>query len=348
MSLPEQELLELFQKYLQNTLTEEEGRLLNELASQNKEVEEMLLVLGTPSSVKNTIEAEIIYEKTRPNSLEPNSTGKSLSKHIIFYWKKVSIVAAAILLVCGFCIYYYSNNQKMNVENWHIVHTERGERKFLKLVDGTEVWLNNESKLKVKRGYGTLHRDITLIGEAYFSVKRNEKIPLHVYTNNTIIEVLGTVFNVRSYPDENNTETTLIEGKVKLRLNDDKEKEYFMIPGDRVLVSKNASETVNTEKLVSSDVVDLQINYKKKDEKSMIDLKWIDNKLVLNADPLHIVAVKLSRWFNKVVILETESQSDKQFSGVFEEQECEDVLKLLKRAGGDINYKVNKDTIYIK
>src|SRR5699024_4927904 len=131
------------------------------------------------------LEIELIYEKSRPNSLPediPQSTPRNRprgTKKII--WSiAASIVIAAITWLA--VIQLESSHPE---EHWSVMKTEKGERKFFKLTDGTEIWLNNESTLKVKDGYGKRDREIKLIGEAYFDVAKNEKLPLHVHTEQT-------------------------------------------------------------------------------------------------------------------------------------------------------------------
>src|SRR5690606_12530612 len=96
--------------------------------------------------------------------------------------------------------------------------TDRGARKFFRMRDGTEIWLNSESHLKVKKVYGNEHCILTLEGEGYFSVAKTDALPLYLNALDTEIKVLGTVFNVRAYPEEEKTVTSLMEGKVKLHV----------------------------------------------------------------------------------------------------------------------------------
>lgn len=349
MSLSEQQLLELFEKLLKGTLSEQERECLHYAAIHDDNVAEMLRFLEKQAdSLPTDIEAQIVYEKTRPNSLnliESPVPTKSIRRYL-----RPLFAVAAVIVAFAFCwLAFYKGKPVAVKEQWQTVRTQKGERKFFKLVDGTEIWLNNESELKVKSGYGSKHRDISLVGEAYFSVAKNKKLPLHVHTAEALIEVLGTVFNVRSYPDDHQTETSLIEGKVKLNVTDNTKQEYILTPGDRVVVSKRGTHELHKNSQHAVEAVDLQVVYKKINPLTNegLELKWIENKLVLNADPLPSVVEKLSRWYNRVIIVKSDKQQHKEFSGVFQEPECEDVLKFLNQTGGQIKYTVERDTIFI-
>lgn len=351
MSLSEQKLLALFQKLLEGTLSATEMNQLRDAAHDDRDIQAMLDVLESSTERNDSdLEAELIYEKTRPNSLPQRKDEPRPKNHIKFMKWPFFMAASVLLVLCSVGITLLRHRKQDIKERWQIVQTKKGERRFFKLTDGTEIWLNNESILKVKEGYGQNHREIQLLGEAYFSVTKNEDLPLHVQTEQTTIEVLGTVFNVRAYPEDESTETALLEGKVRLKVAGTTKVDYTLVPGDKVLVSQKNNIKENQGKKELTPLVGLQVEYKKMDLKlkNAEDYRWIDNKLVFNADPLPVMVTKLSRWYNKVIILESEDLKNEVFSGVFDEKECEQVLDVLRKTGANLQYKTKQDTIYIK
>ena len=95
--------------------------------------------------------------------------------------------------------------------------TPRGGEYELVLADGSKVWMNAASSLKYPTSFQNGQRIVDLTGEAYFEIAKNPSKPFRVRINNgAVVEVLGTRFNVMSYTDELNIETTLLEGIVKL------------------------------------------------------------------------------------------------------------------------------------
>jgi ferric-dicitrate binding protein FerR (iron transport regulator) len=89
----------------------------------------------------------------------------------------------------------------------------------LTLSDGTRVWLNSESSLRYPASFAStaLNREVEITGEAYFEVKHDAKQPFKVHLpNGSVIEDIGTAFNVNAYFDEADIKTTLIEGSVRV------------------------------------------------------------------------------------------------------------------------------------
>ena len=92
---------------------------------------------------------------------------------------------------------------------------DRGRRTQCLFQDGTVAHLNSESKIHYPVKFGLFERRIRLEGEAYFEVARNEQASFSVYTRDMNLQVLGTSFNIKAYPDETETVTTLLSGSIE-------------------------------------------------------------------------------------------------------------------------------------
>lgn len=92
-----------------------------------------------------------------------------------------------------------------------------GNQSRVVLSDMTVVWLNAGSRLVYPTLFKDKTREVLLFGEAYFEVAKNPDKPFIVKTSNLDIEVLGTQFNVSSYPEDNIIQTVLKEGSVAIR-----------------------------------------------------------------------------------------------------------------------------------
>nr|MCU0389454.1 FecR domain-containing protein [Chitinophagaceae bacterium] len=101
---------------------------------------------------------------------------------------------------------------------YHTLETPRGTFFKTILSDGTAVWLNAASRLKYPATFEGNTRQVFLTGEAYFEVAHNSKKPFIVDANGTLVNVLGTHFNVKSYPEDQKTITTLVEGSVEVKV----------------------------------------------------------------------------------------------------------------------------------
>ena len=98
---------------------------------------------------------------------------------------------------------------------YHTLTVPKGCEFSLTLSDGSHVWLNAGSKLKYPEVFADDHREVYLEGEAYFEVTRNEQASFSVHTRDMNLQVLGTSFNIKAYPDETETVTTLLSGSIE-------------------------------------------------------------------------------------------------------------------------------------
>ncbi|MBD1426343.1 FecR family protein [Sphingobacterium arenae] len=357
MSTNEQYYLELLKKLLEGSLSVAERETLLELAETDTKKKLLMQYLDTPQNDnEKRLEAEIIYEKTKPNDLYQASYVEN--RHSIFVKNRYLIAAICVsCLVIAFWLIAYKSNPSLKQQNeWLEMATDRGERKFFRMSDGTEIWLNSESHLKVKKGYGKEHRILTLEGEGYFSVAKNESLPLYLNALDTEIKVLGTVFNVRAYPEEERIATSLMEGKVELHVgNGDGKRNYMLSPGDKVEVL-NRNRPVDKQHLGAAvDILKENntaklVDYKKNviDKNKALEIMWVENKLVFNGDSLTEAVKKMERWYNKTIVVQNKNLYKQLFTGVFQETSCEQVLDLLQKTGVKFSYKVSNGIIYIK
>ncbi|TLX70377.1 FecR family protein [Labilibacter sediminis] len=134
-----------------------------------------------------------------------------------------------------------SERRKKLLQNSLIV--PRGGEYKLILSDGSVVYVNSVSKLTYPVTFSKSKREVTLEGEAYFEIERDENRPFFVNINGMKIEVLGTSFNVKAYSDEDEIYTTLVEGKIKLntiKSND----EWILTPEQQAVLEKNSNKVM--------------------------------------------------------------------------------------------------------
>lgn len=179
------------------------------------------------------------------------------------------------------------------------LYTPRGGTYQITLADGTKVWLNAASSLtynaKLDNGAGV--RRVELNGEAYFEVMKDKAHPFIVATRNQEVEVLGTHFNINSYPQEPGIKTTLLEGSVKVRVlpaalvANPKDKKWqnaaivetILKPGEQALLRGTAQ--------LSSYPADLTEA-----------IAWKNGKFRFNNASLEEVMRQLSRWYDVEVV----------------------------------------------
>lgn len=269
---------------------------------------------------------------------------------------KLVYTIAAIALLFGMAkLLFHLIPHNEHTAQQNIISTSKGEKKHFFLSDGTEIWLNAESKIIYSEDFGQSNRNIKLIGEAYFSVVRNENIPLIVKTDLLDVKVLGTIFNIRAYKDEQNVETALIEGKIQLSYQDNKKSSHVVSlePGDKVTVHKEETKplaNVSSERNESADMPLKLIKEKvKTDNETLIpqDILWKDNILIFDSDPVAKVVSKLEKWYNKTIVIQNKDLLDLKFSGTFENSRIEEILDIMRVSGIDLTYSTHQDTLII-
>lgn len=189
-------------------------------------------------------EAASVYDKDKAfenfrNRVESQKEIQSTSRRgfsLSALWRYAAVVA--IIIAVG-CISYWQG--EVNVKDTFAdisVEAPLGSKTKLYLPDGTLVWLNAGSRMTYSQGFGVDNRKVELEGEGYFEVKRNEKIPFFVKTKDLQLQVLGTKFNFRDYPEDHEVVVSLLEGKVGLNNLLREEKEAVLSPDERAVLNK--------------------------------------------------------------------------------------------------------------
>jgi ferric-dicitrate binding protein FerR (iron transport regulator) len=170
-----------------------------------------------------------------------------------------------------------------------------GQMSEIILYDGTHVWLNSGTTLKYTDNFGEKERSITLDGEAFFKVKHH-RLPFRVKLKNSEIEVLGTSFNVVSYPGEQSSQVTLVEGS--LRINSLSGAEIATLnPSQQITIPENTED-------ICLHTVDVGFYS-----------SWTEGKIVFEEERLSDVAVRLERWYNVKIRFEDQEAGNLRFSG---------------------------------
>ncbi|MBL7968495.1 MAG: DUF4974 domain-containing protein [Prolixibacteraceae bacterium] len=206
----------------------------------------------------------------------------------------------------------------------------RGGEYFLVLSDSTKVWLNSETTLRFPVQFASDIRTVELTGEAYFEVAKNENIPFVVKSSDQQIRVLGTQFNVSSYPDDQNIYTTLVEGKVEISLNSSPETILTLKPNEQCLLARNNSQMVKKSVDVSPYIA------------------WKDGRFVFQDQPLQDIMKTLSKWYDVEVIFENEADKELRFTGNLERYaEFGGILAKIERTN-EVEFEIVNNVITIK
>lgn len=256
-------------------------------------------------------------------------------------------IAAALILLLG--AYVWNQNSFLKAKqfagkNFGEVSTKPGSKTKLVLPDSTVVWLNSGSKLTYSENFGTTNRNTTLIGEAFFDVKKGT-IPFIIHTKSVQIKVLGTEFNVKSYPDEETTETSLLRGRVEVTLDKRPGEPFILKPNEKLIVNSELQETksFHSEK---KDPIAVLGNITHSDDSTIVETSWVENKLVFQDESFEEVARKMERWYDVHISFKDEAVANYRLYGSFTTETINEALDALK-IGSKFNYKIEGKNITI-
>jgi len=246
------------------------------------------------------------------------------------------IAAVLTLPLLAFTIWslFFQETEKVPVEltqneiTWQEIHSPVGMRSHVVLPDGTNLWLNAGSHLRYGIPFIRENRTVELTGEAFLDVVKNEQSPFLVKAGNAEVEVLGTQFNVNAWPEKEQIQVALKEGKVKfLFAADEKTKKYCELqPNDLLEFHKKENtvvrENTNIEKYIA----------------------WHQNIMILDDTPMPELARLLEQWYGVKVIVADEEIKRYKFTTTFDNEPLHRVLELLEISspGIKINYAMGK------
>lgn len=229
-------------------------------------------------------------------------------------------------------IIYKSGKPPTNAIVYNYLTIPRGGQFFIKLSDGTQVWLNSESQLKYPVNFidGETRQVELVYGEAYFDVSPSTEhggSKFKVFNKSQEVEVLGTEFNIKAYKDESNIYTTLVEGKVVV--------DNGMIKQN---LEPNLQSNLNTE---TNNITIAKVDVKG-------EISWKNGVLIFIDKPLKDIMRVISRWYDVDIIFENKELESVEFVGVIDKQQSiEEILSIMKSISIN-SYKINNKTIILK
>lgn len=219
----------------------------------------------------------------------------------------------------------------------------RGTRSLIKLADGTTVWLNADSEIKYPVRFDGSTREVYLSGEAYFDVARDASKPFIVHTDRMKVEVLGTSFNVKSYPGDRAYEATLISGEVEVVLAAEPDKKIRLRPSEKLIVPGKDSMAV--QHMANTPVI-LPPTYYPLEDSAIIETAWVDNKLLFRDETFATLATRMERWYNVTIRFENNTVAQLRFTGIFKKETLVQAMEALQLTES-FNYRQEDDTIII-
>ena len=221
-----------------------------------------------------------------------------LSDKTFFNKNEYRVAAVVLLLLLPLATYWQGKEVVKHNFADMVVEAPLGARTKLYLPDGTLVWLNAGSKIVYSQGFGVDDRNLSLEGEGYFEVTKNEKIPFVVETRELNLKVLGTKFNFKNYPEDEEVTVNLMEGKVALQNELKKMPALYLAPREKMVLNKRTGIIKKSK---------THVEYSN---------AWSRNELFFDEELLEDIAKKLMRSYD-VKIQVADSLRNKRFYGSF-------------------------------
>lgn len=270
------------------------------------------------SSDREKIKDKIIQQLSKP--------AKTVSLSVWIY-RVAAILALPIMLGIG---WYMGSGTNNNQTQWCEVTAPKGQISKCVLADGTEVWLNTGTTIRYDPTLAGNVREVQLDGEAYFKVSKNKHKPFIVRTKYARVKVLGTVFNLKAYSEDEKVETTLEEGRVEFSLNGSSGKPVELKPGEQIVY------TVSEKKITLGHV------------ETYLHTAWKDGKFVFKDADLQMIIQELEKLYDVRIHLENDSLLKLRFRGMFEyEQNIFSALEALEQTT-NMKYKMNGRDIWLQ
>ena len=229
---------------------------------------------------------------------------------------------------------YYKNDPTSKEIKYNELKVPYGKVFNIELSDGTLVYLNSGTTLRFPINFlQGLDREVFIEGEAFFEVTKSKLSQFKVTSNNTSVNVYGTKFNFKHFPEDNFSEVILTEGSLGVSKTSFENDEEIMIikPGEKAKV------------LFDEDKI----------ERSRVNAKlytsWINGRVAFRNESLPNLIKKLERIYNVIIINNNNDITDKKFSAtiLYKEESINEVLSYLSQVYG-LEYQILDNKILIK
>jgi len=326
-----QEIDKILTKVLLNeSLTDSESEiyfLWQKKSENNKLLLKQIKDYWSHQKAVNSEQKQRVWENFEKKT-ESNVEGKRVIFTYKFFFK-----AAAVLLVV-FSIWSLANY--LNFLRAPVIDTPetvslitkqngKGEKRTIKLQDGTVIKLNSESTLIFPQEFTGNKREVELEGEAFFDVAKDSLRPFIIKAGEIITTVKGTSFNISAYGEDEKIAVSVVTGLVAVESSS---QSFELTPGEKI----------------EYGIQDKEIN---KSAFNLKEIAWREGTLVFSGDNMREIISKLERWYNvSIDVREDKIFEIHDFKGEYKNKSLEDILENLSFAGS-FDYKINDKKVVL-
>lgn len=233
-----------------------------------------------------------LYQRLENDNLLPNKEEQALVRFKPQVYLKYAAVVLFAVVISGIGAYKYFNPKLVALANNSNQNTV-----ITTLPDGTTIYLGQNSTITYEKRFVGKSRNVKLEGEAFFDVAKNPDKPFVIETKAASVKVLGTSFNLKS-TNSTNFELSVVEGKVGINLNSNKNENVIAIAGDKVMAKDN--------KLIRERVLSFRTT-----KNSMVRLQFQD-------ESLNSIINVINKTYGSSLQLSGEGLKNKKISVTFE------------------------------
>ncbi|RLJ72955.1 FecR family protein [Pedobacter alluvionis] len=335
--MTDQRFTELLGKQLAGEISPDESIELKSVlagsASHRKEYELLQTYFNGGTVEDENIDQ--VFDRIKAQITIPGEPGLTVVKNKPYsVWLKIAAVVA--IIIAGALVYnreaiFFKKTGQLELTQ---ALTKAAEVKTIVLADGSTVKMNSGSSLKYPEHFTAATRDVYLSGEAFFDVKKDPQHPFIVHTEQLAVKVLGTAFDVKAYPNDTFTETTLIRGKVSISLQNNIKQTFILKPNDKfTLAGDKASMS--------------QLSYfNGTGTERILETAWTNHELIYKNNSFEEIAKLFERWYGIKIAFKTPELKAVRFTGHVDKETLAEALEVLKLIE-NFNYSVNGKNVYI-
>ncbi|HYG14624.1 MAG TPA: FecR domain-containing protein [Bacteroidia bacterium] len=319
----------LLSKYFAQQCTADEVRLVEDWAGESSENRNVFVRLkkmwdetGQVRPKAEVQETGLAWQKVR-SRIQQQQVLPARRKSLTYI---ITSAAAAAVIVLTMVTFDLVNRQDgPTAVKMVSISTKAGERRQIALSDGSKVWMNAETSIKYPETFDGENREVYLEGEAYFEVAHNPTKPFTVHTGDLDTRVLGTSFNVLAYPENEDIEIALDEGKVRVNGNKDT---LFLEPGFEATYEKS-------NRSIKKGAIAGKHN------------EWRNNVIHFENISLEEAVKTLERWYAITINIDESKLKNCPITASFENQDAETVLEIIATTLS-IEVEKRNNTYYLK
>ncbi len=246
-------------------------------------------------------------------------------------WMQYAAAVVLAFMLLGSMLYFTGNMDFLSGTVAMVEKSnERGQRSAITLPDGSRVWLNASSSIRYPKQFKGNLRLVELEGEAFFDVVHHARKPFHVKVEDLTVQVLGTAFNVKAYPDENNIQTTLLRGKVGLVPKHQTDQPRIVLRPNQQANYQKSSHTIALEEVNAQRYA-----------------LWTKGRIAFDNTPLREMIPTMERWFDVDFVVNNAELLDERYTITLTDESVNDFLLLLEKTT-EVTYTIDQHTIYLE